>query len=374
MKKTFLFFSMLVVCASVWAKNPKEFTGFPKGSEPEVIGQRLIQRYLIVSDNNFGTDRPLDYPKVCTWFGALRFADVTKDKKLLRQLEERFFPLLGSRKESMQTPNHVDNSVFGIVPLKLYMLTGNELYYHIGIDFADRQWTVPANPRPENVERYKTLSDRGLTWQTRFWIDDMYMITSVQSQAYAATKDAKYINRAAYEMTVYLDSIQRPNGLFHHERTAPFFWARGNGWMAAGMADLLKYLPENNPDRPRIMQEYRKMMETLKSYRNSEGIWNQLIDESDAWTETSGSAMYTYAMITGVKKGWLDEKEYAPVAREAWLSLLTYLNEDGNVREVCIGTNIGFTKEYYMQRPRPVGDLHGQAALLWCVDALLENE
>ncbi|MDR1810858.1 MAG: glycoside hydrolase family 88 protein [Prevotella sp.] len=373
MKKTVLFIAALALCASVGAKNPKEFTGFPKGSDPETIGQRLIQRYLVVSDNNFGTKRPLDYPKVCSWFGALRFADVTKDKTLLRQLEERFFPLLGPRKESMQTPNHVDNSVFGIVPLKLYMLTGNELYYYIGMDFADRQWLVPDNPRPENVEKYKALSSKGLTWQTRFWIDDMYMITSVQSQAYAASKDVKYINRAAYEMTVYLDSIQQPNGLFLHEKTAPFFWARGNGWMAAGMADLLKYLPENNPDRPRIMQEYRKMMATMKSYRNSEGIWNQLINEPDAWPETSGSAMFTYAMITGVKKGWLDAAEYAPVARQAWLSLLTYLNDDGNLREVCIGTNIGFTKEYYMQRPRPVGDLHGQAALLWCVDALLEN-
>jgi rhamnogalacturonyl hydrolase YesR len=199
------------------------------------------------------------------------------------------------------------------------------------------------------------------------------MITSVQSQAYAATTDEKYIHRAAYEMTVYLDSIQQANGLFHHERTAPFFWARGNGWMAAGMADLLTYLPENNPNRPRILQEYRKMMATLKSYRNSEGIWNQLIDQPDAWTETSGSAMFTYAMITGVKKGWLDAKEYAPVARKAWLALLTYLNDDGNLREVCIGTNIGFTKQYYMDRKRPVGDLHGQAALLWCVDALLEK-
>ena len=372
-QKKLLFIMLMTVCLSVYAGNPEELNNFPKGSEPELIGQKLAQRFLAVSENNFGTVRPIDYPKVCTWFGALRYAAATNDKKLLRQLEERFFPLLGPRKESMQTPNHVDNSVFGIVPLKLYMLTGNELYYHIGIDFADRQWLVPANPRPENVDKYKALADRNLTWQTRFWIDDMYMITSVQSQAYAATKDVKYINRAAYEMTVYLDSIQQPNGLFHHERTAPFFWARGNGWMAAGMADLLTYLPENNPDRPRILQEYRKMMATLKSFRNSEGIWNQLINEPDAWTETSGSAMFTYAIITGVKKGWLDAKDYAPVARKAWLSLLTYLNEEGNLRDVCIGTNIGFTKEYYMQRPRHVGDLHGQAALLWCVDALMEK-
>ena len=202
----------------------------------------------------------------------------------------------------------------------------------------------------------------------------MYMITSIQSQAYLASGDEKYINRAAHEMIAYLDEIQQPNGLFHHEKTAPFFWGRGNGWMAAGMTDLLSHLPESNPNRLRILQEYRKMMATLKSYQNAEGLWNQLIDEPEAWTETSGSAMFTYAMVTGVKKGWLDAGEYAPVARRAWLGLITYLNDDGALRNVCIGTNIGTTKQYYLDRARPVGDLHGQAALLWCAVALYDTD
>lgn len=375
MKKTkLLLFMLLFAWISTSTANPKEFRKFPKGSEPEYIGLKVAQRYLETPYRHFdeipGEPPYIVYPETCTWFGALRFAREIKDKKLLRQLEERFFPLLGKRKELMQKPNHVDNTVFGVIPLQLYLQTGNELYYYIGMDFADRQWQLPHNPKHE--EDYKSLLDKGLTWQTRFWIDDMYMITAVQSQAYLASKDEKYINRSAYEMTIYLDSIQRPNGLFYHAPTAPFFWCRGNGWMAAGMANLLKHLPDNNPHKNRILQEYRKMMATLKSYQNEEGLWNQLIDEADAWTETSGSAMFVYAMITGVKNGWLDATEYAPVTRKAWLALVTYLNDNGDLRDVCIGTNIGQTKEHYMERKRLVGDFHGQAALLWCAAALLE--
>lgn len=140
--------------------------------------------------------------------------------------------------------------------------------------------------------------------------------------------------------------------------------------MAVGMADLLTYLPANNPDRLKILEGYHKMMATLKSFQNEEGLWRQLIDQPDAWTETSGSAMYTYAMIMGVKNGLLNAKEYAPVARKAWMALLTYLNNDGTLREVCIGTNVNKSRDYYMNRQRPVGDLHGQAALLWCAVAL----
>lgn len=354
----------------IYAETPKEFKNFPVGTEPGFIGSRLVQRYLSSSQST----SPVKYPEVCTWFGALRFADATKDSEILQQLENRFIPILGENSGAMQTPNHVDNTVFGIIPLQLYQQTKKLVYYDLGMDFANKQWTLPANPSPENQAKYNALEAQGLSWQTRFWIDDMFMITAIQSQAYLASKDSKYIQRAALEMTVYLDSLQRPNGLFYHFPTAPFFWCRGNGWMAVGMADLLTHLPESNIHRAKILQGYRKMMETLKSYQTENGLWRQLVDQSDAWTETSGSAMYTYAMIMGVKNGLLDADEYAPVARKAWLALVANLNDDWPLRDVCIGTNVGYTKDYYMNRERVVGDLHGQAALLWCATALYDAE
>lgn len=370
MKKRTLLYILMIVYTSVYADMPEEFKNFPKGSEPEFIASKIIQLY----NNAAESTTPIRYPETCSWFGSLRFAGATKDDEMLRLLENRFIPLLGENSGAMQTPNHVDNTVFGIVPLQLYIQTRKQAYYDVGIDFADRQWTMPANPSSENRVKYQALLDKGLSWQTRYWIDDMFMITAIQTQAYLASNDEKYINRAAHEMTAYLDSLQRPNGLFYHFPQAPFFWGRGNGWMAVGMADLLTYLPENNSDRPKILQEYLTMMATLKSYQNEEGLWNQLIDDPDAWTETSGSAMFTYAMITGVKNGWLDASEYAPVVRKAWLALTTYLTDSFQLREVCEGTNIGYTKEYYLERRRITGDRHGQAALLWCAIALYETE
>jgi rhamnogalacturonyl hydrolase YesR len=88
--------------------------------------------------------------------------------------------------------------------------------------------------------------------------------------------------------------------------------------------------------------------------------------------------MFAFAFITGVKEGWLDEGAYGPAARKAWLALTTYLNEDGDVREVCEGTNTHDPARhgpdgarYYNDRKRNVGDMHGQAPVLWCASALL---
>src|ERR1044072_8526838 len=91
----------------------------------------------------------------------------------------------------------------------------------------------------------------GLSQQTRFWIDDMYMITALQAQAFRATGERSYIDRAGREMAAYLDRLQQPNGLFYHAPDVPFFWGRGNGWMAAGGGGLRGALAEEHPNHAR---------------------------------------------------------------------------------------------------------------------------
>jgi rhamnogalacturonyl hydrolase YesR len=201
----------------------------------------------------------------------------------------------------------------------------------------------------------------------------MYMITLVQTQAYRATGERKYIDRTAHEMAVYLDTIQRPNGLFYHAPNIPWFWGRGNGWMAAGMTELLRSLPPDHADRAKILAAYRLMMSTLKECQREDGLWGQLIDRPESWAETSGSAMFAFAMTAGVKNGWLDKNEYAPVARKAWIALTRHIDAEGNLDGVCEGTNAIDDYDHYMNRKRNTGDMHGQAPVLWCAAELLRK-
>lgn len=199
----------------------------------------------------------------------------------------------------------------------------------------------------------------------------MFMITAIQVQAYRATGEAKYLDRAAFEMVTYLDKLQQPNGLFFHAPDVPFFWGRGDGWVAAGMVELLRSLPANHPRRERILQGYRKMMQSLLQFQGKDGLWRQLLDHPEAWPETSSTGMFTFAMMTGVKEKWLDSKTYGAAARRGWLGLVTYINPDGDIRNVCEGTSKKNDLQYYLDRRRLTGDLHGQAPILWCATALL---
>lgn len=350
------------------AQQTDYFKDFPVRANPATVGKKLSNR-LMETKHQLYFDRGIHYAEVCTWYGALRFAEVTKDQALLDQLRRRFEFLFHLEKNLLPPPIHVDQNMFGCLPLKLYRLTNDKRYLDLGLPYADTQWTLPEKANDEERKWHK----KGYSWQTRLWIDDMYMITIVQSEAYQVTKDTKYINRAAKEMVLYLDELQHENGLFYHAPDVPYYWGRGDGWMAVGMTELLFNLPQNDPNRARIMKGYQLMMSNLKKYVNEDGLWNQLITEKDCWTETSGSAMFTYAMILGVKNGWLDKEEYAPVARRAWLGLCNYINDNNDLDNVCIGTGKQNSKQYYLDRPRPAGDYHGQAPIIWCAFALLND-
>jgi unsaturated rhamnogalacturonyl hydrolase len=366
--------SRVLICALVLTSAPpiaaasrehkvsiKELENWPQGTSPQEIGKRVAERYAASDYLNLHRKPPtptIIYPEVCTWYGALTFAQLSGDNDLTQRLIKRFEPLFADKASLVPKPNHVDNTVFGTVPLQIYIETKDPKYLEMGRALADQQWE---DPTPD-----------GLTNQTRFWIDDMYMITAVQVQAYRATGDQKYLDRAAHEMSVYLDKLQQPNGLFYHAPDVPFFWGRGNGWVAAGMTELLRSLPEHHSERAHILNSYRKMLASLLKYQNKDGTWNQLIDHPEAWPETSSTGMFTFALITGVKNGWLDQKTYEPAARRAWLGLVHYIDANGDVSNVCEGTNKKNDLDYYLTRARNTGDLHGEAPILWSASALLK--
>lgn len=338
---------------------------WPAGSSPEEIGKRVAENFVA---RPIG-DSKIHYAEACTWYGSLAVAALTRDRDLGDRLVLRFEPLLSPPgSDLLPSRNHVDDRVFGIVPLQIAIDKNTDPYLAMGRDLADGQWQ---NTTPD-----------GITSEARYWIDDMYMITALQVQAFRATGEGKYLDRAARTMSAYLDQLQQPNGLFFHTAKSPVHWGRGNGWVSAGMTELLLSLPPDHPEHPRILEGYRAMMASLLEYQTDEGVWRQIIDDDDAWPETSGSAMFAFGLAAGTKNGWLDADAYRDAARAAWLGILEYLDADANLREVCIGagdansqgypsSDPAAQRQYYLDRPRSVGDFHGQAPIAWTAAALL---
>ena len=346
---------------SLSARNVGKKDFWTNDQSPEIIGKKVIADLLnrpdlwVVKNDDY---MAVHYSEACTAFGASRFADLLHDTVTIKKLCDRYANVFTTGPGN--TGHHVDANVYGILPLELYMLTGDSSFYRQGIGLADQQWedTLP----------------NGLTSQTRYWIDDIWMIGSLQVQAYRATGKKIYLRRAANELAVYIEKLQQPNGLFFHGKDAPFFWGRGNGWVAAGLAEILTVLPESNPNYSTILEGYKKMMNALLNYQTNDGMWRQLIDHPEAWKETSSTAMFGYAMTVGVNKGLLLQEKYEPACKKAWLALTGYIGDDGKVTNVCVGTGQSKDVNYYLDRPKAVGDFHAQAPVLWFAWALLNGK
>jgi len=306
---------------------------------------------MYISDHYKG----IHYAEICAAFGAARIAGLQMDSSLIRLIVERYKPFLKIDPDTLA--KHVDAYLLGILPLELYLHTGKTDFLDLGLSLAENQW--------------KDTIQGGLTSQTRYWIDDIWMIGSLQVQAFRATGNGIYLDRAALETASYITKLQQPDGLFNHGPDGPFSWGRGNGWTASGMAELLSELSPDHPLYEVICSGYKKMMDTLVYYQSEDGMWRQLIDVDSSWRETSATAMFGYALAVGVKKGILKGEKYNNAFKKAWFSLTDYVGKDGRLTEVCAGTGQSTDINYYLDRPRITGDFHGQAPMLWLAYELM---
>lgn len=321
-------------------------------TDPKVLAVRVVEN-LLSRDHMLYGNRGLHYAEACTAVGALRFAEKTGNAELIQKILERYEKFLSEGSILISRHSHVDHNVMGSVPLQIYRVTGDERWLKLGLSFADQQWENPTQD--------------GLTPQTRWWIDDMYMVGMLQIQAYRATQESKYADRAALQLAAYLRKLQQDNGLFYHGPDFHYHWGRGNGWVAASMAEVLRDLPADHALYPKIMAGYKTMMAALLNYQSDNGMWRQLIDYEYSWPESSCTAMFAYAMSVGVNQGWLDKAAYGPAVEKATRALCAHVDRAGRIREICIGTGQQDDIEFYLNRPRTLGDFHGQAPFLWLV-------
>ncbi len=112
---------------------------------------------------------------------------------------------------------------------------------------------------------------------------------------------------------------------------AKVFWSRGNGWVLAGLARVLENMPENDARRYSLVTLFKDMAAKIASLQQPDGSWHASLLDPDSYPikETSGTGFYCYAILWGLNHGLLSKSEYWPVAKKAWLALVTSVQPDG---------------------------------------------
>ena len=106
-------------------------------------------------------------------------------------------------------------------------------------------------------------------------------------------------------------------------------------------------------------------------------MWHQVIDHPESYRELTATAMITFAMVRGLRSGWLPQAHYEPAVNRAWDALKTRIAPDGDLVDVCTGTGKQKTLRDYFDRTAILGpdDRGGAMALMVSTEiAYWQNE
>lgn len=197
--------------------------------------------------------------------------------------------------------------------------------------------------RAREVMEYQMNTPKHDYW---WWSDGLYMVMPVMTKLYKVTQNHLYLDKL-YEYITYSDSIMfdKEENLYYRDAKYVYpkhksvngkkdFWARGDGWVLAGLAKVLKDLPEDYKYRNFFTEKFQNMAKAVIAIQQPEGYWTRsMMDPEHApGPETSGTAFFTYGLLWGVNNGYLDEATYMPSIKKAWNYLSkTALQKDGTV-------------------------------------------
>ena len=291
----------------------------------------------------------------------------------------------------------LDNIMPGTMLVALYEHTGEERYRKAAATVRHAFDDYPRNP------------DGGF-WHAKrlpgeMWVDGVFMGQMCLIRYGHSIADGEYcFDEAVRQITVFAHhGLKGDSGLYLHAWAAeptlprvqpgnvypwaspetglsPEVWSEGLGWYALVLVETLAVLPANHPGRAEVADIFDRLAAGLKRTQDpATGGWYQVVDKGDRpanWTDTSGTAMFTYALQRGIETGLLADADYAPAVMAGYRNIVANatVDQEGmvDVHSACNGLCVQQSYEAYVNAPRVTNAQEAVAGFLWAT-AIVEK-
>ena len=264
--------------------------------------------------------------------------------------------------------------------LTLYKVTGKEKYRKAAQTFRSQLVTQPRTKEGGFWHKKR--------YPYQMWLDGLYMAEPFFAEYSLVFNELQNFDEIANQL-IWMEKNAKDDktGLLFHaynedreqpwadKKTghSPHFWDRAMGWYAIALVDVLDYFPTNHPKRKEIEAILTRTMDAAIKFQDPQsGVWFQVMDkqkEVGNYLEASGSSMFCYTLLKGVRQGVLSEK-YLVSAKKAYAGILKeFISTDGqgyiHLNHVCMVAGLGGTPyrdgsyNYYITEPQRTDDIKG---------------
>ncbi|MFM9964836.1 MAG: glycoside hydrolase family 88 protein [Planctomycetaceae bacterium] len=317
---------------------------------PIEVARQLSQRYG-------HSLKSVQYIPAVAVIGRLRLSELTNDPSHRQAVEKLLEPYVSGKQSAIgDKPSGGDfagHLVFGELALRTTDEPNKAKLIALAkaaADFAFDKEGRPLAAMPSHVE----MSDA------------VFMACPILAQVGRLTGDVKYHDMAVRHLSFMRKLCARPDGLYRNSPLNEAAWGRGNGFPALGLALTLTDLPAEHPGRAEMLRVFQEHLAALRTHQDPTGMWHQVIDHDESYRELTATCMITFAMLRGMKQGWLDRATFEPCVGKAWPAILARIGTDGSLIDVCEGTGKQTSLRAYLDRKALLGfdDRGGAMALL----------
>lgn len=282
---------------------------------------------------------------------------------------------------------NIDNINAGKTLFELYDLTGKEKYKR-AIDLIYSQ--IGKMPRTkEGSFWHKNI------YPGQVWLDGLYMCQPFYMEYETRFNCRKNCADIYRQFEIVYERMRDPRtGLYFHAYDSSgemfwcdkvtglsqCFWLRALGWYSMALLDTIDQAKgaeeAERTSLSRMKDQFRDLIDAMLRYQAPGGMWYQVVNYDGIepnYQETSGSAIFAYSILKGVRLGLLPAA-YRAYGEKAFRGICdTYLTvEDGKLSlgGICLVAGLGGaghregTFAYYMSEPVVKDDAKGVGPFL----------
>lgn len=272
---------------------------------------------------------PLDWTNGALYVGMVKWAAIYEDEKYYSWLTE-----IGEKHE------------WKLYPRKYFAddHTVGQLYCELYRKYKDEDMIKPIKEQFNFIMLHPARTS--LNWETPYhqdrwnWCDALFMSPPVWAKLYNITGEKKYLDFMMTEFKATTNFLfDNKESLYYRDESymgkldngTKIFWSRGNGWVFAGLTNIMNELNPKSKEYKYFLNIYNKMASKLLQIQTLQGHWSMSLlgQEFYPTPETSGSSFYVYGLAWGINNGILDKTTYGPAVEKGWNALVSHVTKDG---------------------------------------------